>query len=93
MRHTVDVSQESSQPSPYVAPPSSNPFGAPPVEDRPLPWAKAVLVTVAVFLVAGVVALVVRSGESRPYPFGPWLVVGAVVAILASGPLLDAFGV
>lgn len=56
MRHTVDVSQESSQPSPYVAPASSNPFGAPPEEDRPLPWAKAVLVTVAVFLVAGVMA-------------------------------------
>ena len=56
MRHTVEVSQESSQSSPYVASASSSPFGAPPVEERPLPWAKAVLVTVAVFLVAGVVA-------------------------------------
>ena len=57
MRHTGGVSQEqSSQSSPYVAPPSMNPFGAPPVAERGLPWAKAVLVTVAVFLVAGVVA-------------------------------------
>ena len=62
-------------------------------------WISPLLVIPALFvagvagLVAGVVALVVRSGESRPYPFGPWLVVGAVVAILASGPLLDAFGV
>lgn len=56
MRHTVGVSHESSRPSPYVAPVSGNSFGAPAVVDRPLPWAKAVLVTVVVFLVAGVVA-------------------------------------
>jgi hypothetical protein len=26
---------------------------------------------------------------SKPYPFGPWLALGAVVVILASGPILD----
>ncbi len=57
MRHTGVVSQpESSQSSPYLAPPSFTPFGGPVVEEARLPWAKAVLVTVVVFLVAGVVA-------------------------------------
>ncbi|MFF0340689.1 hypothetical protein [Kribbella sp. NPDC004875] len=42
--------------SPYGAPPSSNPFGAPPAAEPAMPWAKAVLVTVVVFLAAGVVA-------------------------------------
>jgi hypothetical protein len=57
VRHTVEVSQqESAQPSPYVAPPSGVPFGTPPAVEPEMPWAKAILVTVAVFLVAGVVA-------------------------------------
>jgi leader peptidase (prepilin peptidase) / N-methyltransferase len=62
-------------------------------------WISPVLVIPALFvagvvgLAAGVVALVVRSGANRPYPFGPWLAAGAVTVILASGPLLDAFGV
>ncbi|MET7284135.1 hypothetical protein ABZS29_38235 [Kribbella sp. NPDC005582] len=43
------------QPGPYVAPPSMNPFGAPPEPEPVMPWAKAILVTVVVFLVAGVV--------------------------------------
>ena len=56
MRHTGVVSQPESSQSPYLAPPSLNPFGRPAVEEPRLPWAKAVLVTVVVFLVAGVVA-------------------------------------
>ena len=62
-------------------------------------WIQPVLVIPALFaagvagLLAGVVALVVRSGDNRPYPFGPWLAVGAVGVILASEPLLDALGV
>ena len=62
-------------------------------------WISPVLVIPALFvagvagLVAGVVALAMRSGANRPYPFGPWLAVGAVTVILASRPLLDAFGV
>ncbi len=39
-------------------------------------------------LVVGVGILVVRRA-SKPYPFGPWLALGAVVVILASGPILD----
>ncbi|MEU4197554.1 hypothetical protein AB0E69_37040 [Kribbella sp. NPDC026611] len=44
------------QHSPYAPPPAGVPFGAPVVTEPKLPWAKAVLVTVVVFLVAGVVA-------------------------------------
>ncbi|HEX2575491.1 MAG TPA: prepilin peptidase [Aquihabitans sp.] len=52
------------------------------------------LVPVSVFA-ASVVGLVVGAGilvvrrASKPYPFGPWLAVGAVAVILASGPVLD----
>lgn len=57
MRHTVGVSQsQSPQPSPYVAPSSYEQFGAPPVVVPRMPWGKAIVVTVVVFLVAGVVA-------------------------------------
>ncbi|WP_344231860.1 hypothetical protein [Kribbella hippodromi] len=47
---------QSPQPSPYVAPSSYEQFGAPPVAEPRMPWAKAIVVTVVVFLVAGVVA-------------------------------------
>jgi leader peptidase (prepilin peptidase)/N-methyltransferase len=40
-------------------------------------------------LLVGGVLLVVRR-ESRAYPFGPWLAMGAVVAVLLSEPILDA---
>ncbi len=43
-------------------------------------------------LVAGLVVLLVRRGKSRPYPFGPWLALGCVLAILASKPLLATYG-
>lgn len=57
MSHTVRVSQpESSQSSPYGAAPSIHPFGAPAANEPRLPWAKAVVVSLVVFLVAGVVA-------------------------------------
>jgi prepilin signal peptidase PulO-like enzyme (type II secretory pathway) len=39
---------------------------------------------------AGVVVLVARRGRSAPFPFGPMLALGAVVAILASPALLAA---
>ncbi len=61
MRHTVEVSDSLpprpvyGQPGPYLAPPSMNPFGVPPAPEPVMPWAKAILVTVVVFLVAGVV--------------------------------------
>jgi len=57
MRHTVEVSQpQPAQPSPYVPVSPEVPFGTPPDPEPAMPWAKAILVTVVVFLVAGVVA-------------------------------------
>jgi leader peptidase (prepilin peptidase)/N-methyltransferase len=50
------------------------------------------LILASVFgLIVGVAVLAVRR-ESRPYPFGPWLALGAVAAILASNPILEAAG-
>ena len=40
-------------------------------------------------LIVGVAVLAVRR-ESRPYPFGPWLALGAIVVILASDRILEA---
>jgi leader peptidase (prepilin peptidase)/N-methyltransferase len=42
-------------------------------------------------LVAGIVILVVRR-ESRAFPFGPWLALGAIVVLLFSGPILAFYG-
>ena len=57
MSHTVEVSQQqSAQSSPYAPPPAGVPFGTPLAPEPELPWAKAILVTMAAFLVAGVVA-------------------------------------
>lgn len=41
-------------------------------------------------LVVGAAILVVRR-SSQPYPFGPWLAIGAIVVILASAPILERF--
>lgn len=43
-------------------------------------------------IAAGMVVLVARRGKSRPYPFGPWLALGCVLAILFSHPLLARYG-
>lgn len=42
--------------SPYAPPPAGVPWGTPVASEPALPWAKAILVTVVAFLVAGVVA-------------------------------------
>src|SRR5690606_37140101 len=42
-------------------------------------------------LIVGVAVLVVRK-ESRPYPFGPWLALGAITVILAANPILESAG-
>ena len=39
-------------------------------------------------LIVGAAILAVRR-ESKPYPFGPWLAIGAILVILASNPILD----
>ncbi|MBX3313505.1 MAG: prepilin peptidase [Actinobacteria bacterium] len=60
-------------------------------------WIEPVLVVYSLIfasvfgLVVGVAVLAVRR-ESRPYPFGPWLALGAVAAILASDQILEAVG-
>ncbi len=54
----------------------------------PLP---ALIIASVVGLLAGLV-LLIRRGASRPYPFGPWLALGCVLAILFSGPLLSSYG-
>lgn len=57
-------------------------------------WIEPLLVPYAlvaasiVGLVVGAAILVIRRA-SQPYPFGPWLAVGAVAVILASQPILD----
>ena len=57
-------------------------------------WLHPVLVLYALIaasvigLVVGALILAVRR-ESRPYPFGPWLALGAILVILASNPILD----
>ncbi|TDU86938.1 hypothetical protein EV138_0455 [Kribbella voronezhensis] len=53
MSHTGAVSQPD-QPQPYQS--FGTPFGVPPEPQPRLPWAKAIAVTVAVFLVAGAIA-------------------------------------
>lgn len=55
VRHTGVVSQPV-QPRPYTAQPFGGMFGTPPAPEPKLPWSKAIAVTSAVFLVAGVVA-------------------------------------
>lgn len=40
-------------------------------------------------IIVGAVILIVRRA-SQPYPFGPWLALGAIVVILFSSPILDS---
>jgi leader peptidase (prepilin peptidase)/N-methyltransferase len=42
-------------------------------------------------LVVGVGILVVRR-QSRPFPFGPWLALGAVLVLVFHGPILRFYG-
>lgn len=43
-------------------------------------------------LVIGVGVLVARKGQSRPYPFGPWLALGCILSVLFSSQLLSLYG-
>lgn len=60
-------------------------------------WIEPILVVYSLIfasvigLLVGIVVLVVRRA-SRPYPFGPWLALGAVAAIVASDQILEAAG-
>lgn len=60
-------------------------------------WIHPVLILFALMaasvigLLAGVVYFVVRR-KSMPFPFGPWLAVGAIAAIVGSQPILHSYG-
>lgn len=62
-----------------------------------LGWFHPVLPLVALILsslfglVVGVGVMIVRR-ESRAFPFGPWLALGAIVALLAAQPILRWYG-
>lgn len=62
-----------------------------------LGWLHPLLVLFALIFASGI-GLVVGLGvflvrrSSQPYPFGPWLALGAIAAILASTPILDVYG-
>ncbi|MCU1353580.1 MAG: prepilin signal peptidase PulO-like peptidase [Acidimicrobiales bacterium] len=54
---------------------------------------EALILASVIGLVAGVAVLVVRRGKSEPYPFGPWLALGCIAAILFSRRLLHIYGI
>ncbi|MCU1452797.1 MAG: prepilin signal peptidase PulO-like peptidase [Acidimicrobiales bacterium] len=54
---------------------------------------ESLIVSCVIGLVAGLGVLVVRKGKSEPYPFGPWLALGCIAAVLFSGPLLHIYGI
>ncbi len=62
-----------------------------------LGWIQPLLILFALIgasfagLLVGIAYFVVRR-KSMPFPFGPWLAVGAVGAILASRPILEIYG-
>jgi leader peptidase (prepilin peptidase)/N-methyltransferase len=42
-------------------------------------------------IVVGIVLFAVRRGESQPFPFGPWLALGCILAMVFSQWLLDLY--
>lgn len=58
---------------------------------NPLLILHALIAASVIGLVVGVGIMFVRK-ESKPYPFGPWLALGAIVVIMASKQILEAYG-
>ena len=60
-----------------------------------LGWPTAVLGAFLGFLLGGVAGILLlaagRADRKTPIPFGPFMLLGALVAIVAGGPLLDAY--
>ncbi len=52
----------------------------------------SVIISSLIGVAIGIGALAVRGGKSEPYPFGPWLALGAVVTVLFSSRLLGLYG-
>jgi leader peptidase (prepilin peptidase)/N-methyltransferase len=44
-------------------------------------------------IVVGLAVLVARQGKSEPFPFGPWLAIGCVIALVFAPDLLDLYSV
>lgn len=42
-------------------------------------------------IVVGLVVFAARKGRSEPFPFGPWLALGCIAALVFSDPLLDLY--
>lgn len=42
-------------------------------------------------ILVGLVAFAARRGKSEPFPFGPWLALGCILALVFSQPLLDLY--
>lgn len=63
-----------------------------------LGWVSPLLILFSL-IIACVLGVVVGAGflvvrrQSAPYPFGPWLAAGCVLALLASAPLLESYDV
>ncbi len=59
---------------------------------NPLLCLFALIASSVIGLVVGIGILAVRK-ESKPFPFGPWLALGAVAVILFSGPILQIYDI
>ena len=42
-------------------------------------------------ILVGVAVLIVCWGKSEPFPFGPWLALGCILALVFSNPILDSY--
>lgn len=58
---------------------------------HPLLIGFSLMIACALGVVIGLGMFAVRRGKSEPFPFGPWLALGCILAIVFSQPLLDAY--
>jgi leader peptidase (prepilin peptidase) / N-methyltransferase len=58
---------------------------------HPLLIGFSLMIACAAGVVIGLVMIGVRRGKSQPFPFGPWLALGCVLALVFSQPLLDTY--
>ena len=42
-------------------------------------------------ILVGVAVLIARRGKSEPFPFGPWLALGCILALVFSNPILESY--
>ena len=58
---------------------------------HPLLIGFSLMISCGLGVVIGLVILVVRRGRNQPFPFGPWLALGCILAIVFSQRLLDLY--